>query len=150
MRITSRFTIAVHMITAIDYFQGTATVTSGFLAGSVGANPVIVRSIMGRLKEAGILHIRRGQRGMTLAKPLAEITFLDVYQALDCPHEDGLFHFHEKPNANCPVGRHIHAAMEQSLRQVQRAMENEMRRITLADIVQGVRREMQSDDNMEE
>ena len=38
MQITSRFTIAVHIITAIDYFQDKEKVTSSFLACSVGAN----------------------------------------------------------------------------------------------------------------
>lgn len=36
MQITSRFTIAVHIITAIDYFQDEAKVTSKFLAGRKG------------------------------------------------------------------------------------------------------------------
>lgn len=46
MQITSRFTIAVHIITAIDYFKDTEKVTSNFLAGSVGTNPVIIRTVM--------------------------------------------------------------------------------------------------------
>ncbi len=36
MQITSKFTIAVHIITAIDYFKDHEKVTSNFLAGSVG------------------------------------------------------------------------------------------------------------------
>ena len=47
MQITSRFTIAVHIITAIDYFKDSEKVTSNFLAGSVGSNPVIVRNSQG-------------------------------------------------------------------------------------------------------
>ena len=39
MQITTRFTIAVHIITAIDYFNGKEKVTSSFLAESVGVNP---------------------------------------------------------------------------------------------------------------
>ena len=55
MQITSKFTIAVHIITAIDYFKDSMKVTSSFLAGSVGANPVIVRQVMGNLKAVGII-----------------------------------------------------------------------------------------------
>ena len=83
MQITSRFTIAVHIITAIDYFKDNEKVTSNFLAGSVGANPVIVRNVMGNLKEAGIIDISQGKSGITLVKKLDEITFYDVYKAVD-------------------------------------------------------------------
>ena len=89
MQITSRFTIAIHIITAIDYFQDTAKVTSNFLAGSVGANPVIVRNIMGDLKSAGIIDISQGKSGIALARDLEDITFYDVYRAVGCVGEEG-------------------------------------------------------------
>ena len=134
MRITSRFTIAVHIITAIDYFKDTETVTSAFLAGSVGANPVIIRTVMSKLKEAGIIDISRGRSGITLARPLDEITLYDVYDAVDCADRSGLFNFHENPNADCPVGRNIHKAMDGRLLRIQQRMEDEMRQMTLADV----------------
>lgn len=135
MQITSRFTIAVHIITAIDYFKDSEKVTSNFLAGSVGANPVIVRNVMGNLKEAGVIDISQGKSGITLAKKLDEITFYDVYMAVDCVNDEGLFHFHENPNTDCPVGRNIHKSVDGKLMKVQQAMEDEMKRITLADVV---------------
>ena len=135
MQITSRFTIAVHIITAIDYFKDSEKVTSNFLAGSVGENPVIVRNVMGNLKEAGVIDISQGKSGITLAKKLDEITFYDVYMAVDCVNDEGLFHFHENPNTDCPVGRNIHKSVDGKLMKVQQAMEDEMKRITLADVV---------------
>ena len=119
MQITSKFTIAVHIITAIEYFGESETVTSNFLAGSVGANPVIVRGVMS---------------GITLAKDLSDITFYDVYRAVDPIDEEGLFHFHENPNMNCPVGRNIHLAMDDKLREIQTGMEDQMKKITIADV----------------
>ena len=142
MQITSKFTIAVHIITAVDYFQDSEKVTSNFLAGSVGANPVIVRNVMGCLKEGGIIETSQGRSGITLAKSLDDITFYDVYKAVDCINEEGLFHFHENPNADCPVGRNIHKAMDDRLRKVQMAMEDEMKQITLAGVVADTRREI--------
>lgn len=142
MQITSRFTIAVHIITAVDYFKDKEKVTSNFLAGSVGANPVIVRNVMGNLKEAGIIDISQGKSGITLAKKPDEITFFDIYKAVDCIDDEGLFHFHENPNANCPVGRNIHKAVDGKLLKVQQAMEEEMKQIFLADVVDDTRREI--------
>lgn len=139
MQITSRFTIAVHVITCVALFQETEKVTSQFLAGSVGANPVIIRNVMSQLREAGILSISQGRTGITLNRPLEQITFYDVYKAVDCVDMDGLFHFHENPNAACPVGRNIHRAMDGRLADIQSAMEARMKQLTLADAVADTR-----------
>ena len=124
MQITSRFTIAVHIITAIDYFKDMDRVNSDFLAGSVGVNPVIVRTVISQLREAGIVNTRRGSSGATLAKSLEEITFYDIYKAVGSVNEEeGLFHFHEQPNPDCPVGRNIHKALDGKLDAVQKVLE---------------------------
>lgn len=136
MQITSRFTIAVHIITALDYFKNRDRVNSDFLAGSVGVNPVIVRTVIGKLREAGLVHTLKGSSGAELARPLDQITFYDIYKAVDSVNEEGLFHFHEQPNTECPVGRNIHKAMDGRLAAVQNAMEEEMKRITLANVVE--------------
>lgn len=134
MQLTSKFTIAVHVLTAIHYFRDTETVTSAFLAGSVGANPVIVRGVMGELKSAGLIAVRQGKSGISLARPLEEVTLLDVYRAVGCVGEEGLFHFHEKPNGACPVGRSIHRALDARLQEAQAALEEQLRKTTLAQI----------------
>ena len=138
MQITSRFTIAVHVLTAIEYFSETEKVTSNFLAGSIGANPVIVRNVMGGLKEAGMIEISQGRSGIFLAKKLDEITFYDIYKAVDGADDEGIFHFHEKPNPACPVGANIHKALDDKLLQVQGAMEAEMKKITVADVAKEI------------
>ena len=140
MQITSKFTIAVHIITAIDYFKDSEKVTSSFLAGSVGANPVIVRNVMGNLKEAEIIDISQGKSGITLARKLDEISFYDIYKAVDCVSDEGLFHFHENPD--CPVGRNIHTAVGGRLLKAQQAMEKELKEILLADVVEDTRKEI--------
>lgn len=135
MQISSRFTIAIHILTAIDTFQKNFKVTSNFLASSVNVNPVIIRKTMQQLKSAGLIEVERGVSGITIAKPLNEITLLDIFNAVE-PLEDGqLFHFHENPSTACPVGRNIHAGLDDKLLSVQNAMEEKMRTITLDDVV---------------
>ena len=95
---------------------------------------------MGNLKESGIIAISQGKSGIILAKELSKITFYDVYKAVDCVDDSGLFHFHENPNINCPVGRNIHSAMDEKLQRVQSIMENELSCITMADVVADVRK----------
>ncbi|MDE5932194.1 MAG: Rrf2 family transcriptional regulator [Lachnospiraceae bacterium] len=134
MQISSRFTIAIHMLACIDVFKDEYKITSDFLASSINVNPVIIRKILSQLKDAGLIEVKRGPGGAILAKPLDEITFFDVYRSVDCIEENTLFHFHENPSPNCPVGKNIHNVLDDKLVRVQTAMEQELRLITLADI----------------
>lgn len=134
MQISSRFTLAVHIFACIDVFKDDYKVTSDFLAGSTNVNPVIVRKILGQLKAAGLVEVARGSGGASIPKPLNEISFLDIYNAVECIENGELFHFHENPNTDCPVGRNIHAVLDDKLMRVQKAMEAELSSITLEDI----------------
>ena len=140
MQITSKFTAAVHILACIDIFGGQMRVTSDFLSGSTGVNAVIVRNVLGQLRNAGIVETRQGSGGAHLAKSLDEITLYDIYKAVDCVDDEGLFHFHENPNADCPVGRNIHKAMDGRLEAAQSALGNELKSTTLAQVVADTRK----------
>ena len=135
MQISSRFTLAVHIMVCICTFSRECRVTSDFLAGSTNVNPVIVRKILGQLKSAGLVDVARGTGGATAAKPLDEISFLDIYNAVECVGHSSLFHFHENPNPACPVGRNIHGILDERLDSVQKAMEAELGSIRLSDVM---------------
>lgn len=136
MQISSRFTIAVHIFACIDTFSNTRKITSDFLASSTNVNPVIIRKILGQLKAAGLIHVQRGTGGATVARPFDQISLLDIYRAVECVDHGELFHFHENPNQECPVGRNIHMILDDKLIRVQNAMEKELALITLQDVVQ--------------
>ena len=138
MQISSRFTIGLHILTAIDTFQNEYKVTSDFLAGSIQTNPVVVRRILGQLKKAGLIESSQGVAGITIPKPLEEISFYDVYAAIEPVEEGDLFRFHDSPNPDCPVGRNIHTLLDGKLREIQDAMEEKMRQYTLADLHDGL------------
>ena len=135
MQISSRFTIALHVFVCIDTFQDSHKLTSDFIAGSVNVNPVVIRRILQQLKAADLVTVARGTGGCRIAKPLEDITFLDVYNAVECIESGELFHFHENPNPDCPVGRNIHYVLDDKLKRIQSSMENEMTKITIADVV---------------
>ena len=134
MQISSRFTIALHVLACLDEFQGQYKLTSDFLAGSVNVNPVVIRKVLGQLKSAGLVNVARGVGGALIAKPLSEITFLDVYNAVECVEDGQLFHFHERPNEACPIGRNIHTILDEKLQRIQNAMERELASITLEEV----------------
>lgn len=136
MQISSRFTIALHILTCIEEFKNDYKITSDFLSSSINVNPVVIRRILQKLKSAGIITVARGNVGsMEINKDLKDITFYDVYKAVDCVDDEGLFHFHENPNPLCPVGRNIHNVLDKRLDAIQQAMENEMKKFTLADVI---------------
>lgn len=134
MQISSRFTLAIHIFACVDTFKDDYKVTSDFIAGSTNVNPVIIRKILLQLKAAGLIEVARGTGGTTITKPLSEITFLDLYRAVECVEDNTLFHFHENPSDECPVGRNIHKVLDDKLLRVQKAMENELQSITLEDV----------------
>ncbi|MCI8687979.1 MAG: Rrf2 family transcriptional regulator [Lawsonibacter sp.] len=136
MQISSRFTVAAHVLICIEMFKNERKVTSDFLASSVNVNPVVIRRILQQLKGAGIVTVTRGSGGADTAKALDEITLLDLYNAVECVDDGALFHFHEDPNQLCPVGRNIHAVLDGRLEEIQRAMEEQMKLVTIRDIVE--------------
>ena len=135
MQISSRFTVAVHVLICIEMFKNDHKVTSDFLASSVNANPVVIRRLLQQLKAAGIVRVVRGTGGADTARPIDQITLLDSYNAVECVDDGELFHFHENPNQRCPVGRNIHAVLDVRLEKIQGAMENEMKSVTIQDIL---------------
>ena len=145
MQFSSRMTIAVHILLAIAEFADKEKTTSTFLAQSVNVHPVIIRNTLGKLKAAGIVHVRAGEGGATLANDPQKITPLDILEAVE--KEEDLFHFHEHPNPQCPVGKNMHAILDQRLISIQNAMRKEMRAITLQDLINDMKRCIQTTDN---
>ena len=138
MQISSRFTVALHIFSCVETFKDEYKVTSDFLAGSINTNPVIIRKILGQLKAAGLIEVARGTGGITITRPLGDITFLDVYRAIEPLNGGNLFGFHENPSPDCPVGRNIHGLLDGKLAAIQDAMESEMKKYTLDDLRTGM------------
>ncbi|MDE5546014.1 MAG: Rrf2 family transcriptional regulator [Anaeroplasmataceae bacterium] len=135
MQITSKFTIAIHTLVAIYTFEKEFKTTSEFIASSVNVNPVVIRRTLQSLKKAGLVEVKAGSGGASIKKNLSDITLYDVYIAMECL-EGGLFHFHEKPNLECPVGKNIHSVLDVHLFNAQAAMESELKKVTLKNLVE--------------
>ncbi len=142
IKISSRFTIAVHILSIIK--QNPSTIcTSEFMAESVNTNPVVIRKILSYLKKAGIVQVRRGTGGASLVKDLGAITLLEVFRSVEVVEEDKLFHLHENPNPDCPIGANIQAVLELILVQAQEAMEQVLANITMEQVITSLIQEIQ-------
>ncbi|HFR3411775.1 TPA: Rrf2 family transcriptional regulator [Streptococcus suis] len=136
MQISSRFTIASHILVLLALEGEKEKQTSTSIAGSVGVNPVIIRNILSQLKEAGLVQVARGVGGARLAQAPDKITLLHIYQAVELFGEKGkLFGFHEQPNPACQVGRSIHPLLDSRLENAQTALEKELEHTTIADLL---------------
>lgn len=130
----SQFSIAVHILTLLDSSSG--PMGSAEIADSVGVNPVVIRTVTGLLRRAGLLTTQRGVAGAELARSARQISLLDVYRAVDAP--DSVLKVHQNPNLACPVGAGIQRALEDIYGQAQAALEAHLAGVTLSDMTRAV------------
>jgi len=135
-QISSRFSIAVHTLSLVAVVPNECT--GDFIAKSVNTNPVIIRRIMSKLKQAGLIEVRPGVGGACLLKDPADITLLDIYRALEVVEDGELFNFHKHPNPNCPVGSMIEQTLRAELIEAQTAMEQRLKRVTIQQMMDQV------------
>jgi len=94
--------------------------TSADIAEHAGTNPVVVRRVLGRLREAGLLTSRKGHAGgWRLARSPQKITFADVYLALD---ESLIMAGEERHVPECPVERALHRRVTDVMEEIERSL----------------------------
>lgn len=83
MKRNSRLSLALHTLSHMAGDPDRMR-TSADIAGHAGTNPVVVRRVLGKLREAGLLSSEKGHAGgWKLAQSPQSITLADVYLALD-------------------------------------------------------------------
>jgi Rrf2 family protein len=134
----TRFSVAVHILTLLQT-QGGEPATSELIASSVGTNPSLIRRLTGQLIRAGLVSAQRGTGGgAVLARSADAITLLDVHRAID--EDADVIPIHASANPNCPVGRNIQRSLEDRIDAVERAMNAELARTTIAELATDVTR----------
>lgn len=135
--ISSRVAVATHVLAYMAWKRSEA-VTSERIATSVNTNPVVVRRIVGALRNAGMVTVQPGVGGgATLARDPAEITVLDVYRAVE--EHDELFSLHpSEPSRSCSVGGNIRDVLRPVFCSAERAMQQVLGDVTIADVARAV------------
>src|SRR5579862_8754784 len=136
MRTSCRFAMAVHVLTVLAYKDGDR-VTSELLARSVNTNPVVIRRLLLVLQQARLVETRKGAGfGSRLSRSAARIDLGEVFRAVE---QDEAFCLPpKKPNKDCPVGHCIQAALERVFGSALKALEQDLAKTTLADVVKNV------------
>lgn len=136
MSANSRLTMATHALCWLELSRrrGVPTLTSEQVAASLATNAVVVRRLLGSLRDAQLVTTSRGPgAGWTLGRRAADISMLDVHRALGEPGPFGL-HRHE-PNQECPVGRGVRPALTDVYADIEAALERELAARSIADVL---------------
>jgi DNA-binding IscR family transcriptional regulator len=123
MSANSRLTTATHALCWLELSRrrGHPVLTSGQVATSLASHPVLMRRVLGDLRDADLVSSGRGPgAGWSLAKPAQDITLLDVWQAIG-REEAFALHPHE-PNLECTVGFGIRPVLSDIYRDVEDAV----------------------------
>jgi Rrf2 family protein len=127
----TRFAVAVHLLTMLAGLPGQLQ-SSEEMAASVGTNPVHIRRVLARLRQAGLVSSRPGPRGGWQLVAAPECTTLaDVWRVINGP--DPILGVHHA-DPSCPVGRRIQADLEALDRRALAAVEAELSVSTIADL----------------
>jgi Rrf2 family protein len=134
--VNTQFSIAVHVLAAIANYK--TTFTSEVLAGGVNANPVFVKRILVKLSKAKLVKTTVGKSGgYDLAGSPKSISLLDIYSAVNPPSAFAIHTYKKKKW--CVVSSNIKEVMGEVLVGTQKAVESDLRRTTLADVVSKIR-----------
>jgi Rrf2 family protein len=132
--VNTRFALAVHVLTMLAALPRELQ-RSESMAASAGTNPVHVRRILGRLRDAGLVASRPGPGGgWQLVRAPEATTLRDVWRAVQ--GDELVLGVHDV-SPNCPEGGRIRAGLLDIERRAAAAVEAELATTTLADLAEG-------------
>jgi DNA-binding IscR family transcriptional regulator len=123
----------LHILIHMDRHDGAAT--SETIAAMLGTNAVVVRRTMAGLREQGYVRSEKGHGGgWALARPLQEITLLDIHRALGAP---ALFSIGlAGDNPNCVVEQAVNASLAGAMKDAETILLARFATITLAELAE--------------
>lgn len=133
MKVSTRFSDAIHLLAFINIYNGKIPLTSKTIAGSIETSPVMVRQLMSSLRKTGLLQTTHGTPNPKLARPTDQISLLDIYLAVE--KDKPLFEIDRKTNPHCIVGGNIQPTLESFYGEAEIAAKAKLNQIKLADVI---------------
>ncbi len=125
--------LLLHMVDAKE------PLTSEVLAKAMQTNPVVVRRILGGLREAGLVASEKGHGGgWTVARPASKITLLEIHEALGAPALVTFGNRTESPG--CLIEQAVNAAIEDTANAAEEMMLARFAKVTLASIAKDAKK----------
>ncbi|WP_313591892.1 Rrf2 family transcriptional regulator [Agrobacterium cavarae] len=131
MRQDTRLSRVLHVLIHMEKHEKPAT--SDAIAAMLQTNPVVVRRTMAGLRDAGYVTSEKGHGGgWVLARPLAEITLLDIHKALGNPEMFSIGLSGDNPA--CVIEQSVNVALADAMTEAQALLLDRFGKITLADL----------------
>lgn len=131
MRNDTRLSRMLHVL--IHMARHDQPATSDTIAQMLGTNPVVVRRTMALLKKEGYVRSEKGHRGgWSLAKPLAEMTLLNIHQALGSSSLFAIGLSTDHPQ--CLVEQAVNAALTEAFDAAQALLIDRLGSVTLEQL----------------
>lgn len=131
MRNDTRLSRMLHVL--IHMARHDQPATSDTIADMLGTNPVVVRRTMALLKQQGYVRSEKGHRGgWTLARPLAEMTLLDIHRALGSSSIFAIGLATDHPE--CLVEQAVNAALTEAFDAAQALLLQQLGSVTLEQL----------------
>lgn len=132
MRVSTKFSDTIHLLAFISVYQD-IHITSAVIAVSINTSPVVVRRLIGTLKEAGVVTTDVETHNPTFAKSPEEITLLDIYLLTE--GHTPLFALDKETNPLCIVGANIQDVLTGIYHEAETAALMELNRHTMQDVI---------------
>ncbi|CAN7434006.1 Rrf2 family transcriptional regulator [Agrobacterium tumefaciens] len=133
MRHDTRLSRVLHILIHMENHKGAATSES--IAAMLQTNPVVVRRTMAGLREHGYVSSEKGHGGgWVLARPLSEITLLDIYRALGAPELFSIGLAGDNPN--CVIEQAVNAALFDAMKEAENILLSRFGSIALSQLAQ--------------
>jgi Rrf2 family protein len=130
---SSRFVVAIHVLSVLARSTKKGPVCSGTIAESVHTNPVVIRRLMSDLERAKLVRSVAGRcGGFELERKPDGITLADIYHAVE---DESMFRMHKTdPNSQCPVAKQMKSILSEPLKTAETALSNSLARTSLQDV----------------
>lgn len=132
MKRSSRLSLALHALVHL-HKQPDQAITSTTLAQCLMTNPVVVRRVLGELREAGIVASTKGHDGgWRLVRPTTQISLHDIYMAMG---ESLLIRTESDPgDRQCGIVRAVDSVMGEFIADAEALLAARLARVSLDDI----------------
>jgi len=132
MKRNSRLSLALHTLSHMAGDPDRVR-TSADIADHAGTHPVVVRRVLGKLREVGLLTAEKGHAGgWKLAVPADSISLADVYLALGEQLVSGVTQ--NTVPSTCRVETGLHARMAAVLDEIEENLVERLKKTSISDV----------------
>jgi len=141
MRRDSRLSDVLHVL--LHMADQSGPMTSESLATMLNSNPVVVRRILGGLRDRGLVQASKGRSGGWIVTcDLSQVTLLDIHEAVGSPE---LFAIGSRNQAStCLIEKAVNSALSRSIQEAQALLLERFAGITLAQLHTDFRSDMEA------